>query len=143
MRSFIFFILLFFPTFLSAWETPQRGSDLRRDLADSLRPHAEQVFGTPVVFVIHDLRVDGNLGFGQFTAKRPNGKKITLSDLRPRFREFYEPDLWGGADIQALFKKSGRTWVAVHHAISPTDVWWADPFLCQTWAPVTPQACNY
>lgn len=141
MRRLLTLILLVLPGFLFAWETPERGTDLRRDLVDALRPHAEQVFGAPVVFVISDLRVDGNVGFGDFQAVRPDGREITLNDILPRHRPYFDADLWGGADIQALFVKSGRTWVAVDHAIAATDVWWADPFFCPTWGAVIPEVC--
>ncbi|PYG26472.1 hypothetical protein [Pelagimonas varians] len=125
-----------------AWEEPARGTALRADLMDALRPHAEFAFGAPVVFVVQELRVEGDVAFGMLTPVRPGGSAIGFDDLNPRMREFEDRDFWGGADMQALFEKSGRTWVATHQTYGATDVWWADPMFCTKWHPVILEYCS-
>lgn len=125
-----------------AWEEPARGSALRSDLMDALRPHAEFVFGAPVVFVVQDLRVDGDVAFGMLTPVRPGGGEIGFDDLNSRIREYEDRDFWGGPSMQALFEKSGRTWVATHQVQGATDVWWADPFFCPKWHSVISEYCG-
>lgn len=102
---------------------PARGSDLRADLMSALRPHAEWALGAPVQFIIHDLRVSGDVAFASISAQRPGGAPI---DLHQTPLAAQNPD-WiedmDGATLQALLEKSGRVWVAVHHEIGATDAW--------------------
>lgn len=123
-----------------AWETPQRGSELREDLMDALRPHAEWLLGAPVIFVVGDLRVSGDVAFASLHPVRPGGREITRDEI-PWRDGWDNPFDWGGVDVQALFQRSGRTWVAVHHVIGATDVWWAHPDYCPTWRSVIPEVC--
>lgn len=124
-----------------AWTEPQRGTALRSDLMDALRPHAEKVFGTPVVFVVQDLRVEGDVAFGMLQPVRPDGTEISINDLQSPYADGEEEEFWGGPDMQALYQKSGDTWVAVHHTYGATDAWWADPYFCPVWHPVIPETC--
>lgn len=128
------------PLTAAAWESPPRGSDVRTHLMDAVRPHAEWVLGAQVVFVVSDLRVDGAVAFASLHPVRPGGAEITAGEL-PQRLGWDNPFDWGGVDIQALYQRSGDTWVAVHHAIGATDVWWADPQLCPTWGAVIPEVC--
>ena len=50
------------PLSANAWEEPARGTALRGNLMDAVRPHAEWVLGAPVIFVVNDLRVSGDVG---------------------------------------------------------------------------------
>lgn len=124
-----------------AWEEPARGTALRADLMDALRPHAEFAFGAPVVFVVQELRVDGDVAFGMLKPVRPGGAEIGFDDLNLSIRAYEDRDYWGGSDMQALFEKSGRTWVATHQTYGATDVWWADPQFCDKWHPVILEYC--
>ncbi len=132
--------LLAAPVPCEAWETPARGSELRGDLMDALRPHAEWILGAPVVFVVGDLRVDGDVAFGNLRPLRPGGREITRDEipLRPGRDNPFD---WDGVQMQALFQRSGETWVAVHQVMGATDVWWADPQFCATWRSVIPEVC--
>jgi hypothetical protein len=125
----------------AAYETPAKGSDLRRALVDALRPHAEWMLGAPVEFVVNDLRVAGPLAFGAFAPQRPGGGAIALARTPMAARGEWEPDVMDGIHIEALYRKSGDTWVAVHWQIGATDVWYAWDPLCADYAAVIPEAC--
>ncbi|MBY6118333.1 hypothetical protein [Mameliella alba] len=128
------------PLSASAWQEPARGTALRSDLMDAIRPHAEWVLGAPVIFVVSDLRVSGDVGFASLHPVRPGGREITRDEIpvRPGWDNPFD---WGGPDIQVLYQRSGSTWVAVQHAIGATDVWWSDPTFCPTWGAVIPEFC--
>lgn len=121
-----------------AWTEPPRGSALRADLMDAARPLAERVLGAPVEFVVHDLRVEGDVAFAALTAQRPGGAPIDLLATPGYRRGEIDPEFMDGSTLQVLYQRSGRQWVAVDHAIGATDVWYADPANCPIWAPVLP-----
>lgn len=124
-----------------AWDAPARGSAVRSDLMDAIRPHAEWSLGAPVQFVVHDLRVAGNVAFASLTAQRPGGGAIDLAATPGAMRGEIDTELSDGTSIQALLQLSGKTWVATHHAIGATDVWWSWQEFCPTWHPVIPEVC--
>ncbi|WP_417210813.1 hypothetical protein [Antarctobacter sp.] len=128
------------PLTASAWETPARGSALRTQLMDSMRPIAEWTLGAPVTFVVSDLRVSGDVAFASLHPVRPGGGEITADEI-PQRPGWDNPFDWDGVDIQALYQRSGDAWVAVHHAMGATDVWWADPQFCPMWGSVIPEVC--
>lgn len=140
MRYLIAIALVFWGVAVPAWETPKRGTDLRQDLMDAARPHAEWLFGTPIAFVVEELRVSGDAAFAQIYPSR-GGVVLEHSDLLPRVRGAFDPMLFDGARMEFLYRRSGRTWVAVHHEIGATDVWFADPDLCADYADVLPEFC--
>lgn len=125
-------------TAAGAWTEPPRGSALRADLMDAARPLAERVLGAPVEFVVHDLRVEGDVAFAALTAQRPGGAPIDMLATPGYQRGEIEPEFMDGSTLQVLYRRSGRQWVAVEHAIGATDVWYADPAYCPIWAPVLP-----
>ena len=142
MRFFALMSILLWSGMAQAWEEPARGTDTRRALMDALRPHVEWHLGAPIEFVVRDLRRAGNVGFASVHAQRPGGEQINLWETPGAARGFIFSDEMDGARIQALYRKSGDTWVAVHWVIGATDVWWADPELCPGYAAVTPEVCN-
>lgn len=121
---------------------PARGTELRADLMDAIRPHAEWALGAPIQFVVRDLRVAGDVAFASLMAQRPGGGEIDMARTPQARRSGYDPNLDHEASIQALLRKSGDVWVAVHHGISPTDVWWSWDAYCPVWGPVLPEFCR-
>jgi hypothetical protein len=126
---------------LADYIEPERGSVERKSILDAVRAHAEEQLGLPVEFLVYDLRVKGSLGFAALKAQRPGGGDIDLY-ATPGFKEgTIEPDTMDGTTMQALLRRSGETWVAVHWAIGPTDVWFAyDPF-CRRYRVVIEDYC--
>ena len=125
-----------------AWEEPKRGSAARAALMDALRPHAEWMLGKPVEFVVHDLRRAGNVAFAAVYAQRPGGGAIDVARTPGAARGQLDAEYMDGTSLQALYRLSGKTWVAVHWEIGATDVWYADPRLCPEFRAVIPEVCG-
>jgi len=117
---------------------PATGSELRADLMDTLRPHIEWKLGSPVEFVVWDLRVAGDVAFGQVLVQRPGGAAIDIESTPMVTRDGADPEFIDGTRTEAFYRRAGRQWVAVHHVIGATDVWYMDPMLCVDWSAVMP-----
>lgn len=141
MRLAVALILAATPAFAQGFDTPARGSVLRQDLLDAIRPIAEWQLGPPVEFVVWDLRVAGDVAFASLMAQRPGGGAIDMWATPMVRRQEYDASVGDGATMQALLQKSGRVWVAVNWAIGPTDVWYAWDEYCPLWAAVLPETC--
>jgi len=124
------------------WSEPERGSQTRAALMDALRPHVEWILGPPVEFVVWELRRQGDLAFFSGWAQRPGGGEIDMARTPGAVWGALDPSIGDGPTVQALYHRSGETWVAVHWAISATDVWYAWGPICAVWRPVIPKACR-
>lgn len=141
MPRFLFTMLLvMLAGAAAAWEEPARGSATRGALMDAIRPIAEWKLGAPVQFVVHHLRREGDVAFAGLTAQRPGGGAIDLSQT-PAVLRGEEDGSFDISEIFVLYKKSGDTWVAVHHSFGATDAWWSWEPLCREYRAVTPGAC--
>jgi hypothetical protein len=125
------------------WQSPPRGSQLRADLMDALRPEVEWSLGAPVEFVVHDLRVKGDRAFAMLTAQRPGGKAIDLARTPMAERGEIDPELASeGAHVEVFWQKSGRVWVAEKWAVGSTDLWYAWQPICDRWGDLIPETCQ-
>lgn len=124
------------------YETPARGSATRAALMDAIRPHVEWSLAAPIEFIVNDLRVSGTVAFASLSAQRPGGAAIDMYQTPMHLRDGWEVEMMGGATVQVLYQRAGDTWVAVHHALGATDVWYAWQDYCPIWAPVLPETCN-
>ena len=125
-----------------AWEEPARGTNLRADLMDAIRPHVAWDLGAPVEFVVWGLRVQGDAAFASLKAQRPGGADILMEETPAAQRGDLDPFAGDGATIQALLRREGRMWVAIHTAIGATDVWYDHPDFCPLWSGVLPEICD-
>ena len=125
-----------------SWQTPPPGSDTRTALLEAIRPLVEWQLGAPVEFIVYDLRQHGDIAFANLSPQRPGGAEIDLFGTPGFARGELTPDLMDGSALQALYRRSGRSWVAVHWVLGATDVWWAETALCAHWRPVIPEACQ-
>ncbi len=143
MRHLLTILLLTLTTTAHAqsYTEPARGSDLRADLLDAIRPHIEWDLGAPVEFVVWDLRATETAAFASLMAQRPGGAAIDLYETPAATRGDVDPEVGDGATVQALLVKSGDMWVAVHYGIGATDAWWFYEGFCPFWADVIPEAC--
>lgn len=122
---------------------PERGTALRADLMDAIRPIAEWRLGPPVEFVVQELRVSGDVAFAMLAPQRPGGGEIDMS-ATPLVRLFgADPEYMDGAAMQALFQKSGRIWVPVEYTIGATDAWWDWDIYCPLFTDVIPEVCRF
>lgn len=125
----------------AAWEEPARGTPLRADLLDAVRPHLEWHLAAPIEIVVQAIRVQGDRAFVAAYAQRPGGVPIDMTQTPMARRGEYWPEVSDGTTIQALLQRSGRMWVAVHHAVGATDVWYSSPEYCGPWGALLPNVC--
>ncbi len=142
MRHILLGLAVIWAGMAQAWEEPARSTETRSALMDALRPHAEWLLGKPVEFVVYELRRSGDVAFGMVHAQRPGGGEIDLSRTRGAAINAFDVEYMDGSSLQALYRKSGSTWVAIHWVIGATDAWWYDPALCPDYAVVIPEACG-
>ena len=93
---------------------PPRGGQLRKELLDAVRPHAEAFVGPPVEFMVETLHVDGTTALAELEIQRPGGVKIPP---------------WSPIDypyIAAILQNQGGRWVVVAKAVSPNE-----PYFCE------------
>ena len=126
----------------AAWEEPARGTALRATLMDAVRPHVEWLLGAPVEFVVSDLRVSGDIAFFSGMAQRPGGGVIDVADTPAARWGQLDPEVGDGATVQALYRLSGETWVAVHVGVSSTERWYSWEPICREYRVVIPEACE-
>jgi hypothetical protein len=116
---------------------PRRGSALRRDLLNAVRPAVERAFGAPVELVVMDMRVAGALAFVQVTAQRPGGVPIDIA--RSPLAQQTDPSLIDGTRTEAFLRLVNGRWQLDEHAVGATDLWYADPALCDPWRALLPR----
>lgn len=138
----IFAGLLGTMSFAQSWSEPTRGSETRSELMDAIRPHVEWELGAPVLFVVKDLRVYQDVAFGMLNPERPGGILIDSYNTPGAYRGSFDPNLSDGVGVSVLYRKVRNTWVAVHHAIGATDVWFAHPEYCREYYSVIPEFCG-
>ena len=105
----------------AAQMTPSRGSPLRAELMDALRPTVMSEIGGPIEFVVKELRVMQQWAYAFVHPQRPGG--IPIDWNRTKFREDYRQGTMGD-DVMALMRHDGVRWTVVEYAIGPTDVTW-------------------
>ncbi len=121
--------------------TPQRGTELRSTLMDTMRPYAEEVFGAPVEFVVNDLKVKGDHAYASVTAQRPGGIPIDLHKIPAQDMVVFGINDYTGMNF-FLRVVNGR-WTVYAQAAFATDVWWegrAD--ICPEWGPLLEWGCK-
>ena len=129
------------PVFAQSYSEPARGTATRAALMDAIRPHVEWDLGEPIEFVVDELRVSGDVGYGSLSPQRPGGGAIDLYNT-PGYRRGMEPEHIDGTRVTVLYRKVRETWVAVHHSIGATGVWFAAPDYCIQYAAVIPEWCK-
>ena len=130
------------PVVAQSYSEPARGTATRAALMDAIRPHVEWDLGQPIEFVVDELRVAGDVAYGSLSPQRPGGGAIDLYDTPGYRRGEMEPEYMDGTRVAVLYRKLRETWVAVHHSIGATDVWFAAPDYCIEYAAVIPEWCK-
>lgn len=120
---------------------PQRGTDLRQDLMDTMRPIAEYYYGAPVEFVVSILRASEDVAFLQVNAQRPGGEPINRFTTPAFVRDDLDLSV-GDLTVEALLVKSGRMWVPLHLGINSTEGWWHASEYCPQFWTVLPRSCQ-
>lgn len=126
-----------------SWKEPARGTQVRKDMMSAIRPIAEWRLGAPVQFVIRELRVAGDVGYGKVYAQRPGGGAIDLATTPMSLRQggaYFEE--WEEPVMDVLYQKSGNMWVAVDWTLISNEAWWDTPDHCAVFGPVLPEWCR-
>lgn len=122
---------------------PPRGSDLRRDMLDALRPFAEYDLGPPVEFVVDTLLYEGDRGFAIVNAQRPGGRRIALNETPMVVRDNEPFSLFDGTQMVAFLYRQGGQWRPEVYEIGATDAWWASTAYCTEYSVFLPeQVCS-
>ncbi len=112
---------------VAAQTNPPRGSPLRAELMDALRPTVTSEIGGPIEFVVKELRVMQRWAYAFVRPQRPGGTPIDWS--RTKFRDDYRQGIMGD-DVMALLRHDGARWNVVEYSIGPSDIawdsWWQD-----------------
>ena len=101
--------------------TPPRGSALRAELMDALRPTVMTEIGGPIEFVVITLRVMHPWAYMYVRPQRPGGGAIDWS--RTKFREDMRQGMMSDGTM-ALLRHDGARWNVVEYVIGPSDVAW-------------------
>lgn len=102
--------------------TPPPGSPDRVALMNALRGAVRNDLGGDVVFVVQDLRTDGDWAFAVLQPTWPDGRRIT-PETTPLYRRRDAEGL-DGLRTEAVWRKEGGRWQVVAHAVGATDAWW-------------------
>lgn len=117
---------------------PGRGSALRRQILDALRPSVERDLGPPIEFVVDVMRVAGAVCFTQVTCQRPGGRPIDLA--RTPLAQRQDLSLIDGTRTEAFLHRTNGRWQVEDYAVGATDLWWSDPRFCTRYRAVLPAA---
>ncbi|MEM7500265.1 MAG: hypothetical protein AAF371_20070, partial [Pseudomonadota bacterium] len=123
------------------WEEPAWGTQLRRELMDAVRPIVERDLGAPVRFVVRQLRIDGDRGFGWLEPQRPGGRPIPF-DETPLAAISRGSDAIDGTTVHVFYRREKGRWFAEEWSIGATDAWWAGDESCTEFRAVIPEYCG-
>jgi hypothetical protein len=101
--------------------TPARGTPERAAIMDAARVPIGADLGQRVIFVVDELRSDGEWVFLQAVPKQPDGKPIKW--LTTPFAASWRQDMMTDVVMVLLRSRNGQMQV-VDYVIGPTDVYW-------------------
>jgi hypothetical protein len=104
-----------------AQTTPPRGSPLRAQLLDAIRPEHEKEIGGKIEFQVLAMRVMEPWAYLHVRPTRPGGKAIDWT--RTKFAEDMKEGMMSHESM-ALLKQDGARWTVAEIAIGPSDVAW-------------------
>jgi hypothetical protein len=103
--------------------SPPKGSPLRAEVLNALRPTIAKETGGPVIFVVHALNVMGEWAYAEGEPLRPNGQAVDWR--KTKFREAFAADMFSGL-VLALLRRQGGSWTVAEYVVGPTDVAWIE-----------------
>jgi hypothetical protein len=125
LLSIVSLIILGLSVSAQTVEHPDKGSAERSALLDTLRPSIEKELKQKIVFVIHQINVQGTWAFVDGRLRTSDGKVPSWKGTPYAKAASYGAQSDG---ISALLKRSGKGWRIVEKAIGCTDVcyvdWW-------------------
>lgn len=103
--------------------TPSPGSPERVALLNALRDAVRGDMGGDPIFVVRDLRSNGDWAFGVMEPTWEGGRPIT-PEQTPLYQRTRDRDGLDGLRTEAIWRREGARWRVVAHSIGATDVWW-------------------
>ena len=104
--------------------SPSKGSALRSDILNALRPAIAREIGGHVSFVVHTLRVMDRWAYVSADPVRPDGHPIDWRTTK--FRRDVEADMFSGLVLALLRRSDSGQWAVADYALGPTDVAWVE-----------------
>ncbi|MEM6679240.1 MAG: hypothetical protein AAF675_15360 [Pseudomonadota bacterium] len=129
------------PALASGWSEPAWGTALRRTLMDAVRPIIERNLGAPVEFVVRELRVAENSGFGWLEPQRPGGRPIVFEDT-PLGAGTAGQLPYDGTTVHVFWRRENGRWLADEWSIGATDAWWTNARACAEYRPLIHDYCG-
>lgn len=105
--------------------TPPPGSPERVDLMNALRNAVRNDIGGDPVFVVRDLRSNGEWAFGILEPTWSDGRRI-VKEHTPLYRNSSDRAGLDGLRTEAIWRKERGRWQVQAHNIGATDVWWGE-----------------
>lgn len=104
--------------------TPPSGSPERVELMNSLRTQTRSELGGDAVFVVRELRSNGEWAFARLNPQWRDGRAID-AERTPLYRNNTD-QMFDGLHTEAIWRKVRGRWTVYAHTIGSTDVWWLD-----------------
>jgi hypothetical protein len=104
-------------------ETPPQGSPVRAAILEAIRGIAVAEFGSPIEFVVNDIRVLGEWAYADVHPQRPGGDEIFYTYTR------YQANWDAGALDQTavvLLRETPAGWLVYEYSFGATDVQWVN-----------------
>lgn len=99
-----------------------RDDPIRRVLLDALRPTIERDLGQKVIFVVDELRLQGDAAFAMVRPRQPDGAGIDFT--RTRYAADIREGVFDGERTAALLRRRNGVWRVLEFVIGPTDLAW-------------------
>jgi hypothetical protein len=103
--------------------SPGKGSALRSDILNALRPTIEREVGGRVSFVVHAINVMDRWAYVRADPVRPNGEPINWRNTK--FRRAFDADMFSGI-VEALLRGEAGHWSLAEFSLGATDVSWVE-----------------
>ena len=117
---------LVFGLVTSAWAQPafqpQRGSQLRTQLLDAVRPVFEAETNGTIEIVVRRLNVLGEWAFGDVHLQRRGGGRIDWR--RTKYADDFAAGMFDPGGSFFLLRRTGSIWKVMEYSTGPTDVIW-------------------
>lgn len=103
---------------------PARGTELRQELLDLIRPLAVFDLGPSIEFRVMEMMVDENTAFARLMAQRPGGAEIDIA-ATPMVRwRHVDPHDFDGPRFEVFYIRERDQWQIMNYGMGSTDVWW-------------------
>lgn len=119
---------------------PERGSELRKNILEAVRPIAEEHFGPPVEFVVNTMRVLNGKAYVEFSAQRPNGVPIDIRSTPAAGRGAVDFGVGNAHVVSGFLTEQEGDWRPSDIVIQATEAWWVGN--CTGLEGLMPETCG-